>query len=400
MCTFAAMIDKKTFSTRVLTVLFLLVFGVYAHAQQPMTETERERVDTAVSVSLITCGPGEEAYSIYGHTALRFTDRSNGIDVAVNWGIFSFSKPFFVLRFVFGLTDYEIGIFPFDLFEDEYKANNRWIKEQALNLTADEKMRIAEAINENYRPENREYRYNYFYDNCTTRARDMVVQHLGSGVKYKESHDNGPSFRQLMHRCCLNRPWSRFGNDLLLGLQADRPTNISEQQFLPEVTMHDFETATLDDGRRLVTSSRMLVTADDDARCTTTFPLSPLTCAIIFLALTVSVTLLEIFLKKDFRWFDALLMLLCGLAGIVLTLMLFSQHPTVRFNLQLLLLNPLPLFFIWAMLRNKCHKQYKMWIILICLFYIGAIWQTYAEGMFIVASSLLIRNIKRLKREK
>ena len=93
-------------------------------------------------------------------------------------------------------------------------------------------------------------------------------------------------------------------------------------------------------------------------------------------------------------------MLLCGLSGIVLTLMLFSQHPTVRINFQLLLLNPLPLFFIWPMLKGKYRWQYKMWIVLICLFFIGAVWQNYAEGMMIVASSLLIRNIKRLRSEK
>lgn len=93
-------------------------------------------------------------------------------------------------------------------------------------------------------------------------------------------------------------------------------------------------------------------------------------------------------------------MLLCGLSGIVLFAMLFSQHPTVRLNLQLLLLNPLPLFFIWPMLKGKCRWQYTMWIILICCFIVGAFWQTYAEGMMTVAYSLFIRNTKRLKSEK
>jgi hypothetical protein len=114
----------------------------------------------------------------------------------------------------------------------------------------------------------------------------------------------------------------------------------------------------------------------------------------------VVLTIWEFIARKDFRWFDALLMLLCGLSGIVLFAMLFSQHPTVRLNLQLLLLNPLPLFFIWPMLKGKCRWQYTMWIILICCFIVGSFWQTYAEGMMTVAYSFFNRNTKRLKSEK
>ena len=130
------------------------------------------------------------------------------------------------------------------------------------------------------------------------------------------------------------------------------------------------------------------------------FPLSPRDCALILLTLVVAVTLCEVVSRKQFRWFDALLMVLCGLSGIILFLMLFSQHPTVRLNLQLLLLNPLPLFFVWPMLRRRCRWQYAMWIILLCLFFIGAFFQHYAEGTMLVASSLLIRNIKLLYSEK
>ena len=391
---------KKMQTTVMLLTLFLLFTGgMTCRAQSSLSAEDAACIDSTISVSFITCGPGREAYSLYGHTALHYIDRSNGIDVAVNWGVFSFEKPHFVARFVFGLTDYEIGIFPFDIFLQEYRETKRWVKEQPLNLTAEEKARIADAIGNNYRPENREYRYNYYYDNCTTRARDMIVTHLSGKVKYEESEQDGPTFRELIHEHCKNEPWSRFGNDMLLGVGADKATSVAERQFLPVITMRDFDKATLSDGRKLVAGATTLVSADEQPT-TDGFTITPLTSALILLIVTIAVTIAEIVWKKDFRLFDALLMTLCGLAGIVLTLMLFSQHPTVRCNLQLLLLNPLPLFFIRPMLKNRCHWQYKIWIVLICLFFVGAIWQTYAEGMFMVASSLLIRNIRRLKSEK
>ena len=391
--------EKPLFRIAFLALTLLFVSGLKCRAHKELAPEAKARIDSTLSVSFITCGPGAEAYSLYGHTALHFIDRTNGTDVAVNWGIFDFNKPNFVGRFVFGLTDYLMGIYPFEAFLREYEAEGRWVKEQQLNLTPEEKLSIAEAIWENYRPENREYRYNYFYDNCTTRARDMIADHLSGKLNYQQSANEGLSFRDLVHQYCRQHPWARFGNDMLLGLQADRPTTTRERQFLPCETMNDFDRAVVDGNRRLVTGTTTLVNIPENPE-EGSFPLSPRACGLLLLGIVVVLTVWEFIARKDFRWFDALLMLLCGLSGIVLTLMLFSQHPTVRLNLQLLLLNPLPLFFIWPMLKGKCRWQYTMWIILICCFIVGAFWQTYAEGMMTVAYSLFIRNTKRLKSEK
>lgn len=391
--------EKPLFRIAILALTLLFVSGLECRAHKEPSPEAKARIDSTLSVSFITCGPGAEAYSLYGHTALHFIDRTNGTDVAVNWGIFDFNKPNFVGRFVFGLTDYLMGIYPFEAFLREYEAEGRWVKEQQLNLTPEEKLSIAEAIWENYRPENREYRYNYFYDNCTTRARDMIADHLSGKLNYQQSANEGLSFRDLVHQYCRQHPWARFGNDMLLGLQADRPTTTRERQFLPCETMNDFDRAVVDGNRRLVTGTTTLVDIPENPE-EGGFPLSPRACGLLLLGIVVVLTIWEFIARKDFRWFDALLMLLCGLSGIVLFAMLFSQHPTVRLNLQLLLLNPLPLFFIWPMLKGKCRWQYTMWIILICCFIVGAFWQTYAEGMMTVAYSLFIRNTKRLKSEK
>ena len=392
-------IEKTHFRTALLAFFLLLLSGTKGYANMQLNPEYRAHIDSTLNMSFLTCGPGDEAYSLYGHTALHVIDRSKDLDVAVNWGIFDFNAPNFVARFVFGLTDYLIGIYPFESFLREYREDGRWVKEQQLNLTAEEKLRIMDAIDVNYRPENRVYRYNYFYDNCTTRARDMIVDHLDGKVVYEGTTDEGPTFRELVHQYCAHQPWARFGNDMLLGVQADFKTTTKERQFLPCETMNDLNRAVIDGKRHLVSGTTTLVDIPTNPG-ESNFPLSPHDCALILLGFVIAFTISEIMTRKDCRWLDAILMLLCGLSGIILFLMLFSQHPTVRINFQLLLLNPLPLFFIWPMLRKKCSWQYKMWIVLICLFFICSVWQSYAEGMLIVASSLLIRNIKRLKSEK
>ena len=167
--------------------VLLCAFQLSAQAQGTLALKDMD----AVRISLLTCQPHEEVYSIYGHTAIRYQDLARGTDLAVNYGMFSFHKPYFVLRFVFGLTDYEMGIEPFEAFCAQYASYGSGVYEQVLNLTPEEKLTIAKAIDTNYEPQNRVYRYNYFYDNCTTRARDMITNHLQARVDYtpENSHD-------------------------------------------------------------------------------------------------------------------------------------------------------------------------------------------------------------------
>ena len=131
----------------------------------------------SVEFSLLTCSPHEEVYSLYGHTALRYRDLHQGkeADFVFNWGVFNFNAPHFVARFVFGLTDYELEMAPFSVFCKYYQHWGSSVTEQVLNLTAEEKLTLNVALEENYQPENRVYRYNYFYDNCSTRPRDIMT---------------------------------------------------------------------------------------------------------------------------------------------------------------------------------------------------------------------------------
>ena len=384
--------------------VLLCAFQLSAQAQGTLALKDMD----AVRISLLTCQPHEEVYSIYGHTAIRYQDLGRGTDLAVNYGMFSFHKPYFVLRFVFGLTDYEMGIEPFEAFCAQYASYGSGVYQQMLNLTPEEKLTIAKAIDTNYEPQNRVYRYNYFYDNCTTRARDMITNHLQARVNYtpEKSHDT-TSYRQIVHQCANNTPWIRFSNDMLLGIKADLTIDRAQRQFLPANLMDDFESATLNNGsgskRKLVASSGWVVQPGVQTS-SSSFPLSPTDLMLILAAIILSTTAIESKLNMRFRWFDAFWLLLCGLIGIILFVMIFSQHPTVSINLQILFFCPYTLLYIYRALKKSKETQFlrgiKIWCILIALFLIGGFFQYYAEGVRFLALSLLIRYMYLLYRHK
>ncbi len=345
----------------------------------------------SVEVSLLTCSPHEEIYSLYGHSALRWHEGET--DLVFNWGMFSFSKPYFALRFVFGLTDYELAAYPFDRFWPYYKQWGSSITEQVLNLTNDEKRQLQNLLGENLQPENRIYRYNFFYNNCSTKPRDIVEKSINGQVIYNEREDYEPSFRDMVRECNRNHLWSKCGNDMLLGLKADIKTNRSEQEFLPMNLMQDFAHAQIyKDGeyRPLVKEQRMLVMPGVQ-QIEPDFILTPTQMALLLLAISIAIALYEWKRKIPAKWYDVLLMTVQGLAGVVLTVMIFSQHPTTSINLNLLLFNPLPLLFIPAIIKGKRGPWRKVQLTMLILFAIGGIFQSYAEGIWIVALCLLIR---------
>ncbi len=357
------------------------------------------RMDS-VEISLLTCQPHDEIYSLYGHTAIRYHDlRKGGLDIAFNYGVFDYHKPLFALRFVFGLTDYELGAYPFRLFLEEYRRFGSMVTEQVLNLTAEEKMALQQALAVNMQNENRIYRYNYFYSNCTTKARDIIEQSIQGKVNYEKREGYSPSHREMIHEMTQNNPWSAFGNDLLLGILADQPTDQRQQEFLPYHLMYDFDHASIYQNgkfRPLVKERRQPLPAGVQL-VKSGFPLSPLACGIILVALSLGLFFLQVRNKCIYRWWDALLMVTVGTFGIILFLMLFSQHPTVSLNLQILLLNPLPWFFLWKVVRRRPTRYWSITAILCVLFLIGGLFQHYAEGIWSLALCLLLQCYLHLK---
>ena len=227
----------------------------------------------------------------------------------------------------------------------------------------------------------------------------MIERSIQGKIKYV-SGEQEQTYREMLHQYTSKYPWAKFGVDLCLGFGADRHISSREQQFLPDYMMIDAEKAQImSDGifRPLVKESRNAVVPGVQI-VEQPFPLSPIECAFILLIIAVVLMVVELRRKRVFRIWDTILMTLMGLAGIFILALMFSQHPTTSTNLQILLLNPLPLFFIVRLWRKKQDRLYwKISLALIILFFIGGALQDYAEGMTLVAATLLTRCITHFK---
>lgn len=384
---------------RKLYILFLLLTLGAWHTAARASETD------SIRVSLMTCSPGSEIYALFGHTAIRVEVPSQDIDWVYNYGMFSFNTPHFVLRFVTGETDYQLGIIPYPYFEEEYRERGSYVVEQELNLRPEEKVRLVGILQRNYLPENRTYRYNYFYDNCTTRARDRIEESIAGRVVYPVNRQ-ATTFRQIIHRFTTGHPWDEFGIDLVLGAEADRAIDTRTQMFSPFVMMAEADSAVIRqaDGetRPLVKATRRVVEASAQPS-ESSFPLSPMTCACLLLALSAVVSWAEWRHGMPSWWFDTLLFALQGLAGcIVAFLFFFSLHPTVGSNYLLIILNPIPLIYLpWMIYKSlKGRKDaYHVGSTAVLTLFIVFWWlipQKITLVILPLALSLLMRSVTRI----
>ena len=386
-----------TFAEKMKKGLLYIVLTFILSVVNATAGAQSMRNPDSIQISLLTCSPGKEVWAQYGHTAIRYYDKESGEDLAINYGIFSLDQTYFIPRFVLGMTDYRMGVQPMDMFLAQYNYEGRGVVEQILNLSAEDKKVIYEALQENMKPENVVYRYNYFFDNCTTRARDMLVNHLHGKVVYPPAEEDA-TFRSMIHKWNNKYEWSQFGEDLLLGVNADRKTTKSEQQFLPENLRNDFDKATYK-GKPLVKETNVLLDAETEV-AEPTFPLSPLSIALIFAAISL-VMMLFSYRRQQVYWaWDLALMLTSGLMGIIFFVMIFSQHPCVSLNFILLFFNPLPLLFLYSTIKKKKVIWWKIWGALIILGLFGSLFQEMPLPILIVASFLLLYCIVHLRIDK
>lgn len=340
------------FMSRLKYFIFCLFMGVAFSVQSQSTDSIR--------FSLLTCAPGTEIYSLFGHTAIRYENYTRRIDVVFNYGMFSFNTPNFIFRFVAGETDYQLGITPYSYFEAEYAMRGSSVYQQVLNLTQSEKERLLMILENNYLPENRIYRYNYFYDNCTTRARDKIEECIEGKVVYPDSL-SGKSYRSIVHEFTAGSSWDEFGIDLCLGAEADKEINKRQQMFSPFYMKYYASNAYIVDAggtrRPLILDETKIVDVEPE-EVQPGFILSPLMCGALFLALCVVMAWGQWKTQRIWWGWDIVLYGLQGLAGCIIAfLFFFSVHPTVGSNWLLILFNPIPLLYLPFMVYKAVKRK-------------------------------------------
>ena len=342
-------------------VFFLLFMGILSASASSLDR---------VRISLLTCAPGSEIYALFGHSAIRYENPDQKEDWVFNYGMFNFREPNFVMRFVKGETDYQLGVIPFAYFEAEYAMRGSSVYQQVLNLTNEEKECLIRLLKENYLPVNRVYRYNYFYDNCTTRARDKIEESIQGKVVYPEN-EKEVSFRSILHEFMTESHWSEFGIDLCLGSEADQPIDERKQMFAPFYMLEAARGAMIHRGDTIVPlvleESKIVDAVLEDEPA---FPLSPMTCSLLLLLMTMAVVVWGIRKGRSCLAWNVLLFFLQGVGGCIIAfLFFFSLHPTVGSNWLLMLFNPLPLLYLPVMIYRgiKHQKDPYHWYNLACL---------------------------------
>lgn len=360
-------------------------------------------------VSVLTCSPGDEVYSLFGHTAFRYCDDERGMDVVFSYGYFDFEAPGFVWRFILGETDYMVGAVPYASFEREYALRGSEVVEQVLALSAEQKQGIFETLVENCKVENREYRYNYFYNNCTTRIRDLVFGYAVDVVV----NDTAPAitFRQALSELTSAYPWYEFGINLILGSDIDKPVSREALEFIPGNLMRDLAVAnarTLDGKMApLVIKQSSIISPTVSSLPEQRSNLTPFNVSLLLLLFTMVVMLCEVRSRRTYWLYDILLMLSQGLAGLLLLFMaLFSQHPAVGNNWLILLFNPLALVILPLLVYSiRKHKKPVVAWLQVCFvvaFLITAVMQlqVYPSPVYFCAMALLARSLFHIYKER
>lgn len=323
-----------------------MIVGYYAAAQSSDT-----------IISFVNIYPGPEIYELEGHSVLRV--EMPGSDIAISYGTYDFDQPNFVYRFVKGETDYWVTAIPWDYIEKSYSRQNRRIVGHRLNLSSEQKQRLIDLLKINLQPENRTYRYNYVKDNCATRPLSMVEAALGDSIILGQPVaplDTEQSFRSVMRHYHRNYPWYQFGIDLALGSGIDYTISNREKSFAPALLDYQMTDATAA-GRKIVDSTYVIngVMPDSAIMSPTPWYATPMSVSLITLLIIIIVTIKDIRSKKVSRWLDAILFGIFGLAGCVISFLVFiSVHEATSPNLLLLWLNPfclIPTIFIWI---NRC----------------------------------------------
>ncbi|MBE0678484.1 MAG: DUF4105 domain-containing protein [Bacteroidales bacterium] len=335
---------KKVF---ILTALLSLLLPLSMNSQM---------ADSA-DVYIITCAPGKASYSIYGHTALRIAVRGTTFDRVYNWGIFDFSTPNFAYRFAKGRLDYMLGAYSYEDFLREYIAEGRSVWSQKLNLTTAEKEKLFELINENLKPENVRYRYDFFFDNCATRVRDILAAAATDTVIFPErERKKQNSFRQLVDPNQKVLPWLDLGADMLLGLQADKRATPFDEMFLPVHLMNNMlNTLIVHDGVKLPLAGPAEVVVD--------FPASGkpgtgawVPQAVFYLLLLLVLLVTFVFGKPKLeKSVDFVLYFIYSVIALLLVFTnIFSEHDALHLNLLFLGIHILiPVLFGYLFTRRK-----------------------------------------------
>ncbi len=371
-------------------LIFLLLFSFSAFAQT---------LSPSSRISLLTISPGEELYSTFGHSAIRVWDPALGIDVNYNYGSFDFNAPGFYLKFVRGYLDYMITSHPAYLEFEYWNRENRKITEQVLNLSLAQRQRVYEFLENNLKPENKNYRYKFFTDNCSTRLRDVLQIAAGDSLVFNQALNADSTYRQWIDKYAHEngKSWADFGMDLAIGADSDKKTGWADAMFIPDNLMKAVDQAKV----LTVKGEENLVILKRDLNQISEIKKQQGMSPVVFFALFA---VLMFFLNKAGvgHGFDKFLFSVLGIAGwILLALWFLTDHGVTKYNWNLLWASP---FVFPAILSKRTWSKYafRIYGLGLLVFMVAAVYYwgfNLQNGLVFLWIGIVLRTWQKIKRD-
>ncbi|MDP4913153.1 MAG: DUF4105 domain-containing protein [Saprospiraceae bacterium] len=342
-------------------------------------------------VSLLTSSPGEDLYAQFGHSAIRITDTLSGQDLVFNYGLFDFNTPGFYLKFIRGKLPYQLGIQRFDAFLNAYIEENRQCRELEINLDEKERLALIQFLSVNYLPENREYPYDFFFDNCATRIRDILENKFQANYP-DTSLVKKASFRHFLAEYVGQNSWINVGFYLILGLPADAIATFRDEMFLPDYLEKHLENAFL--GGQPLAKNKINILFQNQPQPSDSFLLSPIlvSCLLFLMALIITIY----YTKRWTKIFDTVFFSLISLSGILFVFMwVGTDHFVTHKNMNLLWANPLYILVILNLYLGK-NGKYLLFLLITLNLTVLTGWKILPQEFHIAMIPLILTSILRL----
>mgnify|MGYP001045992349 CR=1 FL=1 len=365
-----------------------MVFNPHSGHGQYSSQTE---------VSVLTCSPGPYLYASFGHTAVRVMDPESGYDVVYNFGTFDFDTPNFYVKFARGRLNYALSKEYFKNFQRKYKRNRIIVYQQVLSLDSLEKVNFVNALEENYKPKNRYYKYDFFRDNCTSRVRDLLFDKSNSDLFYQSTDT---SYRQAIDPYLARSPWTDFGIDLLLGLPSDKVMDYYEAMFLPYNLMEMIDE--LSESNLPLIKRKEIVVDVEPVVYEPPFFKPWMGTSILFL-IVLGFSWKEI--KNEYKRviMDKIIFGFTGFLGLFMLLMWFAtDHYATQANLNILWALPNHLVLPFVLSKEKkwfisAHYAFTLMLLIIVLLFWNVIPQGFHPAAIPLILILLLRVLIYLK---
>jgi hypothetical protein len=325
------------------------------------------QLSSKAEISIITCGPYQrELYSAFGHSAIRVVDPALGFDIAFNYGVFDFNQPNFYLNFTRGFLYYKLGVYSYPDFRDYYISHNRYVHEQVLSIDSTQRQAIFSYLENNSLPQNQTYRYDYFYNNCSSKVRDVFAEVFKDQIRFDGSFiKTNYTIRDLTDLYLQQQPWGDLGIDICLGLPMDKKATPYDYMFLPDFLESSFDHATLN-GIPIVKQKISVYESTPEA--TPFHWYHPwIVWGVIFLLVSL-LSYRDWKRKRLTKWFDITLFIILGLLGwLLLLLWTATDHKAAANNFNLLWAIPFHLFAAIALFKKSVPAWVHIYFLVVVI---------------------------------